>query len=125
MGFKNWIRQGIGLAGKHLMNYANSATGGIAGKIFDSGVEHLNKHSGLIGKGLNMVGKKLLSDENRNKLTNFVDKALDYIPQGKVKDTLTKINDAAQGKLTINNHSNQNNNNNSIKTVSRQKRKTS
>ena len=103
------------------MNAANAYTGGLAGKIFDSGVEHLNKHSGLIGKALNTIGKSVFSDETRNKISSLADKALNYIPDGKIKDTLSKINDSAQGR--------QNNNiqtkPNPIQTLKRQKRKSS
>ena len=98
MGFKSWIKQGIGLAGKHLMNAANAYTGGLAGKIFNKGLEHVDKQSGVIGSGLKWIGNKILSDENRQKLSNIADKVLDYIPDGKVKNTLSKINDAAQGR---------------------------
>ena len=98
MGFKSWIKQGIGLAGKHLMNAANAYTGGLAGKIFNKGLEHVDKQSGVIGNGLKWIGNKILSDENRQKLSNIADKVLDYIPDGKVKNTLSKINDAAQSR---------------------------
>ena len=91
MGFlKSLVKKGIGLAGKHLMNTANNMTGGLAGKILDKGVSIANKHSGLIGKTLNTIGKNIFSDETRNKMSNLADKALKYIPSGKIKDTLTK-----------------------------------
>ena len=98
MGFKSWVKQGIGLVGKHLMNAANAYTGGLAGKLINTGVDQADKHAGVIGNGLKWIGNKVLSDDSRQKLSNIVDKALDYIPDGKVKNTLSKINDAAQGR---------------------------
>ena len=98
MGFKSWVKQGIGLVGKHLMNAANAYTGCLAGKIINKGVEQADKNAGLIGSGLRWIGNKILNDDHRQKLRNFVDKALDYIPDSKLKNTLSKINDAAQGR---------------------------
>ena len=99
MGFiKNFVKTGLGLAGKHLMNWANTATGGLAGKLVNTVVDGANKHAGIIGKVASSIGQKLLSDETRNKISKFTDKALEYIPEGSVKTALTKINNAAQGR---------------------------
>ena len=130
MGFlKSWFKKGVGLVGKHLMDTANSFTGGLAGKILDKGVSIANKHSGLIGKTLNAIGKDVFSDETRKKMSNFADKALKYIPDGKIKDTLSKINDAAQGRQNVkpinNTQTNKQINSNSIQTIERPKRKSS
>ena len=126
MGFlKSLVKKGIGLAGKHLMNTANNMTGGLAGKILDKGVSIANKHSGLIGKTLNTIGKNIFSDETRNKMSNIADKALKYIPSGKIKDTLTKINDAAQGRQNNKPINNKQTNSNPISTIERSKRKSS
>ena len=126
MGFlRSLVKKGIGLAGKHLMNTANNMTGGLAGKILDKGVSIANKHSGLIGKTLNTIGKNIFSDETRNKMSNIADKALKYIPGGKIKDTLTKINDAAQGRQNNKPINNTHTNSNPISTIERPKRKSS
>lgn len=61
MGFlKKIIKNGIGLAGNQVMNMANSATGGLAGKIFNATVNKVNKNSGIIGKVARGLGKKFL-----------------------------------------------------------------
>ena len=122
MGFlKSWIKQGVGLAGKHLLNTANAYTGGLAGKIGSDALNYANKNSGLIGKALSTIGKSVFNDEARNKMSSLADKALKYIPDGKIKDTLTKINDSAQGRQTNNTLTKPN----PIQTVERQKRKSS
>ena len=96
MGFQRWFKEGVGLAGKHLMNVANASTGGLAGKLVNGGLNAASKNAGLIGKGLNWIGHKVLNDRAREKLSNFADEALEYIPSGKVKKVLSKINNAAQ-----------------------------
>ncbi len=101
--FKKLIKTGIGLAGKHLMNTANTITGGLAGKLTNTVIEGVNKHSGIIGKVAQGIGKKLFSEETRNKISNFADKALKYIPKGNVRTALEKVNNAAQGRTENNN----------------------
>lgn len=98
MGFKSWIRKGIGLAGKHAMNFLNGATGGLAGTIVDKVTDVMNNNGGIIGKVAGKLGRKFLSQKTRDRLSKFADKALDYLPDSKIKSALTKINDAAQGK---------------------------
>ena len=98
MGFTDWIKQGVGLAGKHLINSVNSASGGLIGKLVNDGIDYANKNAGIIGKGLRIMGKNYLSDGVRNTLSNLTDKALEHMPDGNVKDTLTKLNNIAQGR---------------------------
>ncbi len=95
---KKFIKTGIGLAGKHLMNFANSATGGLAGKIVNTAIDGVNKHAGVIGKVAQGIGQKLFSDKTREKISNFVDKAIKFIPKGNVRTALEKVNNAAQGR---------------------------
>ena len=96
--FKKFIKTGIGLASKHLMNFANSATGGLAGKIVNTAVYGVNKHAGIIGKVAQGIGRKLLSDKTREKISNLADTAIKYIPKGNVRTALEKVNNAAQGR---------------------------
>lgn len=96
--FKKFIKTGIGLASKHLMNFANSATGGLAGKIVNTAVDGVNKHAGIIGKVAQGIGRKLLSDKTREKISNLADTAIKYIPKGNVRTALEKVNNAAQGR---------------------------
>lgn len=96
--FKNFVRQGLGLAGKHLMNAANAATGGLAGKLVNGAIDGATKNAGVIGKVASQLGKRFLSDKTRNWLSKTADKALDYLPDGNVKTALSKINNAAQGR---------------------------
>lgn len=98
MGFKSWIRTGIGLVGKHAMNFLNGATGGLAGMIANKVTDSMDNNSGLIGKVVGHLGRKYLSQKTRDRLSRFADKALDYLPDSKVKTALTKINDSAQNK---------------------------
>ena len=95
---KKFIKTGIGLAGKHLMNFANSATGGLAGKIVNTAIDGVNKHAGVIGKVAQGIGQKLFSDKTREKISNFADKAIKFIPKGNVRTALEKVNNAAQGR---------------------------
>ena len=96
--FKKFIKTGIGLASKHLMNFANSATGGLAGKVVNTAIDGVNKHAGIIGKVAQGIGRKLLSDKTREKISNFADTAIKYIPKGNVRTALEKVNNAAQGR---------------------------
>lgn len=103
MGFlKKIIKNGIGLAGNQVMNMANSATGGLAGKIFNATVNKVNKNSGIIGKVARGLGKKFLNDKTREKISNITDTAIKYIPKGNVRTALENINNAAQGKSNHN-----------------------
>ena len=94
----NMIRSGIGLAGKTLMGAANGVSGGLAGRLLNRTLNYSNSHSGVIGKVAGDVGRKVFSDSFRNKLSNAANKAIEYIPSGKVKDTLKRLNEATQNK---------------------------
>ena len=80
------------------MNFANSATGGLAGKIVNTAIDGVNKHAGVIGKVAQGIGQKLFSDKTREKISNFADKAIKFIPKGNVRTALEKVNNAAQGR---------------------------
>ena len=101
MGFTDWIKQGVGLAGKHLINTADAATGGVVGKLVKDGLNYANNNAGLIGKGLKWIGNKYLSKGTRDTLSNIANKAIDHIPDGIVKDTMKKINYVAHGKSIL------------------------
>ena len=92
------IRSGIGLAGKTLMRAADGMSGGLASRLLNRTLDYANSHSGVIGKVAGDFGRRYLSDTVRSKLSNAATKAIDYIPSGKVKDTLKRINQATQNK---------------------------
>ena len=98
MGFKSYIKQGVGLLGKVGMGYADSLTGGLASKVVHSGVKFLDKNAGVIGKVARTLGKNYLSDETRGKIQNYAQQAIKYMPDGSIKTALNKISQAAQGK---------------------------
>ena len=83
-----------GLAGKALGGLANYYTGGLAGKVGNL----VKEHSGLIGKIAGDIGRTVVPEKVRNALSSVADAALKLVPEGEVKSTLSKINDAAQGK---------------------------
>ena len=95
---KKFIKTGVGLATKHLMNFVNNHTGGLAGKLVNTAIDGVNKHAGLIGKVAQGIGRNLLIDDARKKLSNFADSAIKYIPKGSVRTALEKVNIAAQGR---------------------------
>ena len=97
MGFQDWVKEGIGLGGKYLFDEANRRYDGIGSKVLKNSVKYGNHYGGLIGGVLNWAGNKYLSDAKRSNLSNVANKVLDYIPDGDVKNTLTKINNATQG----------------------------
>lgn len=99
MGFmKHFIRDGIGLAGKTLMNAADVYSGGLASKLTDKGLNAIQKNSGVIGKVAGSIGRSVLSDSIRNKMANAANQAIKYLPSGKVKDTLKSLNDSTQNQ---------------------------
>lgn len=101
MGFwRNLASDGIGILGKSLMGAANAATGGLAGTAVDSVVSGAHKHSGLIGKIAKGIGEKYLSEGARKSFASMADKAINFMPAGKMKDALSKINDSAQGRTS-------------------------
>ena len=84
----------MGLAGKLLGGVANHYTGGLVGKAANL----IKEHSGLIGKVTGGIGRAIVPDKVRNALSTVADAALKLVPEGEVKSTLSKINDAAQGR---------------------------
>lgn len=96
---KHFIRDGIGIAGKTLMNAADVYSGGLASKLTDKGLNAIQKNSGIIGKVAGSIGRSVLSDSIRNKMSNAANQAIKYLPNGKVKDTLKSLNDSAQNKF--------------------------
>ena len=98
MGFGKYIRSGVGLLGKTAMNYANGLTGGLAGQVLDKATDLVSNNAGLIGKVAKTVGNSFLNENTRNKISSFTDKAMKYIPEGKIKTALSKVNNVAQGR---------------------------
>ncbi len=99
--FNPWqtiIKGGVGLGGKLLMGAADSFTGGLASKLLDASAGGLTKHAGVIGQVARGLGESYLSDKTRGRLANIADKALKYVPEGKVKTALTSINNSAKGE---------------------------
>ena len=94
------VKKGVGLAGKYVLNTANAYTGGLAGKILNDSTNWLNKGKTIseVGSELNSLGHWLLNDKGRQGLSNLADKALTIMPNGKIKNILSKINDVAQGR---------------------------
>ena len=83
-----------GLAGKALSGLANYYSGGLAGKVGNL----IKSHSGLIGKVAGDIGRSVVPSKVRNAISSITDSALKLVPEGEVKSTLSKINDAAQGR---------------------------
>ena len=98
MGIGKYIRSGVGLLGKTAMNYANGLTGGLAGQVLNKATDLVDKHSGLIGKVAKTVGNNFLNENTRNAISSFTDKAMKYIPEGKIKTALSIVNNVAQGR---------------------------
>ena len=94
----NMIRSGIGLAGKTLMRAADGMSGGIASRLLNRTLDYAKANSDVIGKVAGDVGRRYLSDVVRNKLSSAATNAIEYLPSGKVKDTLKRINEATQNK---------------------------
>ena len=95
---KSFIRDGIGIAGKALMTAADSASGGLASKVMNRGLDIATKNSGVIGKVAGGIGRNFLSDTIRSRMASMADKTIDYLPSGKLKSTLKSLNDATQNK---------------------------
>ena len=97
-----------GLTGRLLGGIADYYSGGLAGKVGNL----IKQHSGLIGKVAGGIGRAVLPEKVRNALSTITDAALKLVPEGEVKTTLSKINDAAQqrkdnGKTLSNTKTNQ------------------
>lgn len=95
---KNFIRDGIGLDGKTLMTAVDMHTGRLASKLLNNRIDVVKNNSEFIGKVARGIGRSVLSDSIREKMSNATTKAIDFLPSGNVKDTLKSINEAAQGK---------------------------
>lgn len=92
------VKTGVGLAGNWAKGALNAATGGTAGVLGNKVLSAAHKHSGVLGKVIGGVGRAILNDNTRNALSSAADTALKFIPGGKVKDTLSRINNVAQGR---------------------------
>ena len=98
MGFTDWIKQGVGLAGKYALNAFGATPIGIAAK---TALNWTNKNAGLIGKKLADYGPSILNEQGREQLSNVADKAIELMPKSwKLTKALNKINDAAQGRTS-------------------------
>ena len=95
---KSFIRDGIGIAGKALMTAADSASGGLASKVMNRGLDIATKNSGVIGKVAGGIGRNFLSDTIRSRMASIADNTIDYLPSSKLKSTLKSLNDATQKK---------------------------
>lgn len=101
------VKTGLGAAANWAKGTLNSATGGMAGVLGNKVLDAAHKHSGILGKVVGGIGRAVLNDNARNSLSKAADTAMKFIPSGKVKDTLSKINNAAQNrsdKGVINNY---------------------
>ena len=80
--FPGFITKPIGAAGKWIGNKIDS-------------------NAGVIGKHLGSFGENAMAGPQRWLVKNIADFAINRLPKGNVKDTLTKISNAAQGKITL------------------------
>ncbi|KAK8835815.1 hypothetical protein M9Y10_004649 [Tritrichomonas musculus] len=94
--FKKLIKQSIGLGANHLLNLGNSVSSGMFGKGVNYVVNGMDRNAGLIGKLIKDAGQNYFSYNTRKNISNFADKAIKYIPKGKVRTALEKIKSAAQ-----------------------------
>ncbi|KAK8858264.1 hypothetical protein M9Y10_013365 [Tritrichomonas musculus] len=104
MGFnkflKNLIREGIiGHELRHVFGAADFMTNGLARKFYDNTITFMNNNTKNIGILLNTAGNTLLKDSIRNGLSSISDEAIKWLPNSKLKSTLKKINNVAQGRL--------------------------
>ena len=86
------VRSGL----SHSLGALNLVTLGLAGKVAGMGINHMNNNAGKIGKAARGFGYATLNQRQRNDLSSVADTAIRYMPKGKMKNTLKKINDAAQ-----------------------------
>lgn len=98
------IKSGIGHVGNYIGNMANAATGGSAGLLGKWVLDKAHSNAGKIGKIAKSFGQAVLSKETRNKLSKGADEIISYLPGGKIKETLKKINNSAQGRNESNNN---------------------
>ena len=95
---KRLVQNGVGVVGRHLINLADIPTGGIASKLLNKTVDFAKDNSGLIGKTIGRMGRNVLNQSIRNKLSEAATNAIQLLPSGKVKDTLKSINESAQDR---------------------------
>jgi hypothetical protein len=65
------------------------------GRTVASGI---SDHAGIIGKVGGQLAREFIPESVRNTASSIADKAIDLIPEGKVKHTLQQINDTAQDR---------------------------
>ncbi len=91
MVFKSLVRGALTVGG-----YMNPLNYGIQGRIIHN---YANKKAGIIGRAARKIGYRYMSENTRNKFADVADTAIDFMPTGRVKNTLKRINDYAQGRL--------------------------
>ena len=92
------IKKNLGHYGRKLFNVANVASVGRLRGLYNAATDFMDNHSGLIGKVAGHVGKKFLSQNMRDKISNAANEVIDVLPNSKLKGALIKINNAAQNK---------------------------
>ena len=95
---KRLIQNGIGVVGKHLINLADIPTGGLTSKLLNKTADYAKDNAGLIGNTIGRMGRMVLSQSIRDKLSDAATNAIKLLPTGKVKDTLKSINESAQDR---------------------------
>jgi hypothetical protein len=94
------LSKALSFGGKLIGAGLNHVTGGAAGVLGNKALDMASKHAGVIGKVAGAIGKHVLSDDTRSKLSKFAEKAIDVLPESKLKSTLSTINSSARGKAT-------------------------
>ena len=89
---KRLIQNGIGVVGKHLINLADIPTGGLTSKLLNKTADYAKDNAGLIGNTIGRMGRMVLSQSIRDKLSDAATNAIKLLPTGKVKDALKSIN---------------------------------
>lgn len=92
--------------GKFLGDLALAGIGhtglGAAASLLGKGAQwigsKISNNAGMIGKHLRKYAKDTIPKYDRYVWSNAADFAINHMPKGNVKDTLSKINDAAQGR---------------------------
>lgn len=101
MGIKSLVKGTLGYLGKRISNNLDAATGGLSSHIGKKVLDFSHKHSGTIGKIAGNIGRHVLTDKARNVLSNATDTALKYVPDGKIKDTISNISKAAKNNTSV------------------------
>lgn len=96
MGFGKFLGD-LALAG--ISNTGLGAAAGLIGKGASWLGRKIYEKAGVIGKHLGNLGKETLPKYDRFVWSNAADFAINHMPKGNIKDTLSKINDAAQGRV--------------------------